>query len=542
MKIALAQLNYHIGFFEKNLEKISVAIHEASESGAGLIIFSELALCGYPPQDLLFHESFISKNWQYLNQIATLSEQIDVIIGAPYPNDKKNERPLLNAALFFSKGKLQAKVGKKLLPNYDVFDEMRYFQPGENEVLIHSCGKKIALTICEDLWSAQEKIYEDDPMVKLAAQKPDLIVNIAASPFDYNQAEKRVAVMQGQVKKYQLPSIYLNQIGAHSELIFDGGSFVINQQGQIVCQLPLFEEKIAYTELPLGEKTSQKAQPDRHKVIYDALVFGLREFFDKKGFKKAVLGLSGGIDSALTLVIAVDALGKENVLPVMLPSPFSSTHSVTDSEQLCESLGVRTEKVSIDSLFRETQNVLAPFFEGTDFGIAEENIQSRLRGLLLMAYSNKFGHILLNTTNKSEAAVGYGTLYGDLCGGISVLGDVYKTQAYDIAKMLNAHAEVIPENILTKAPSAELRENQKDSDSLPEYDLLDKILFSYIEEQKSVAQVSSETGVDRNTTQAVIDLVNMNEYKRYQMAPVLRVSPKAFGIGRRYPLVAKFPD
>ena len=444
-------------------------------------------------------------------------------------------------------GKVQSIHNKTLLPTYDIFDEYRYFEPNAEYNLVEYKGKKIAITICEDLWEkqavdnnfAKEELYTTSPMEKLSLLKPDFVVNIAASPFSHNQKNIRTEILQSISKKYHLPIIYVNQIGANTELIFDGDSMVINSKGDVACRLNYFEED--YGIIDLEEIENQKAEEkevDYIEKIHDALVLGLKDYFGKMGFKQATLGLSGGIDSAVTVVLAERALGKENVRVLLMPSEFSSDHSIKDALDLANNLGIQYEIVPIQNIFKSFENSLAPIFGDLPFNVAEENIQARVRGTLIMGLSNKFGHIVLNTSNKSESAVGYGTLYGDMNGGIAVLGDVYKTDVFRLAYFMNKDEKVIPLNSIVKPPSAELRPDQKDSDSLPDYDILDEILYLYIEKNMPTSEII-EHGFAKEIVDKIIRLVNMNEYKRFQTAPVLRVSSKAFGYGRKIPLVAK---
>ena len=403
-------------------------------------------------------------------------------------------------------------------------------------------GKKIAVTICEDLWNIDDNpLYYSDPMAELSKPTPDFVLNIAASPFHYRQAVIRKDVLKRNAKKYNLPIFYVNHVGAQTELIFDGGSMAINSKGEIVKCLNYFEEDFSILNLeeinnlhPIVE-----TKPSEIQLIHDALIVGIRNYFHKLGFKKAILGLSGGIDSAVTLVLAAKALGTENVTSILMPSQFSSTHSVSDSIALADNLKTPYETIHIQEAYQAFEKSLEPYFKGLPFNIAEENLQARIRGVLLMAFTNKFGHILLNTSNKSEAAVGYGTLYGDMNGGLSVLGDVYKTQVFALARYINRNEEVIPDNIITKPPSAELRPDQKDSDSLPDYEILDKILFHYIEERKGPQEIIA-LGFDKTIVDRTLKMVNTNEHKRYQTPPILRISSKAFGMGRRIPIVARY--
>lgn len=548
MKIALAQQDYHIGNFEENGRKIIEAVRKAKANGVDLILFPELAVCGYPPRDFLEFSDFIRLCQEVVERIAQETVGIAAIVGAPAVNPVPEGKDLYNAAYFLHNGKVERVVHKALLPTYDVFDEYRYFEPGRDFSVIEYQGKRIALTVCEDMWNVgnENPLYVACPMDVLTTQQPDFIVNISASPFDYSHAADRIHVLKANTALYKAPVFYVNHVGAQTELIFDGGSLVLDANGRVVEEMPYFVE--AYREYDLEEITSEanaakpdNVQPkdDRIALIHDALVLGIKDYFRKLGFKKAILGLSGGIDSALVTVLAARALGPENVWPIMLPSRFSSGHSVSDSEQLCQNLGIKVDKIAIEEPFQAFLKVLEPHFEGLPFSIAEENIQARTRAVILMALSNKFGHILLNTSNKSEAAVGYGTLYGDMCGGLSVIGDVYKTQAYELARYINRNGEVIPENIITKPPSAELRPDQKDSDSLPEYDILDQVLFQYIEHRKGPDEII-KMGFDEALVRRILRLVNINEYKRHQTPPILRVSPKAFGMGRRMPIVGKY--
>ncbi|MRT94547.1 NAD+ synthase [Ancylomarina sp. 16SWW S1-10-2] len=548
MKIALAQLNYHIGNFEVNADKIIEAINKAKSEQADLVVFSELAICGYPPKDLLEREDFIEKTLKAIDLVATHCVDIAGIMGGPSINPNSKGKKLYNSAFFMCDGKVQSIHNKTLLPTYDIFDEYRYFEPNTTYHLVEYQGKKIAITICEDLWEkqavdnnfAKEELYTISPMEKISLLKPDFVVNIAASPFSHNQKNIRTDILQSVSKKYHLPVIYVNQIGANTELIFDGDSMVTNSKGEVAHRLNYFEEDFGIIELDKIE--NQKAdvkEVDYIEKIHDALVLGLKDYFGKMGFKKATLGLSGGIDSAVTVVLAERALGKENVRVLLMPSEFSSDHSIKDAVDLAENLGIQYEIVPIQDIFKSFETSLAPIFGDLPFNVAEENIQARVRGTLIMGLSNKFGHIVLNTSNKSESAVGYGTLYGDMNGGLSVLGDVYKTDVFKLAYFMNKDEEVIPLNSIVKPPSAELRPDQKDSDSLPDYDILDEILYLYIEKNMSPIKII-EQGFSKNIVDKIIRLVNMNEYKRFQTSPVLRISSKAFGYGRKIPLVAKY--
>lgn len=540
MKIALAQLNIHVGNFEQNKAKIIAAIGQAEAQGAEIVLFSELSVCGYPSRDFLEFDHYIQLCESSVLEIAAHTKNIAAVVGAPARNPVKEGKDLYNAAYFLYDGKIQQVIHKTLLPTYDVFDEYRYFEPNNEFKTVQFKGQKIAVTVCEDIWNVgnDNPLYTVCPLDELRSEQPDFILNLSASPFSYKQHEERTKVIQANCQRYNIPMMYVNQVGAQTELVFDGGSIVADAQGNVVKRLSFFEEALEIVDTNDLVKANVSV-PSEIERIHDALVLGIKDYFAKLGFTKAVLGLSGGVDSALVLYLAVQALGKDNVLSVLLPSHFSSSHSVEDSLALVKNLGSPHEVIEIEDCFQQYLTSLKPQFKDLPFGIAEENIQARVRGTLLMAMSNKFGYILLNTTNKSEAAVGYGTLYGDMCGGLAVLGDVYKTQIYDLCKFINRNAEIIPEHILTKAPSAELRPNQKDSDSLPDYDILDKVLFQYIEQRKGPVELVA-MGFDEALVKRVLRMVNMNEWKRFQAAPILRVSPKAFGMGRRMPIEGRY--
>jgi len=544
MKISLAQINYHIGDFENNTIKIIEGIKTAKKEGADIVVFSELAISGYPPRDFLEFDNFIELCLNSVSKIAKQCKDIAAIVGLPTYNKNDKGKPLYNSAAFLADGKVKAIINKTLLPNYDIFDEYRYFEPNNVFNIIVYRDKKIALTICEDLWNVQDNpLYTINPMDELMKQSPDLMINIAASPYNYHQVKQRKEVLRKNAKQYKLPLFYVNHVGAQTELLFDGGSLVMNSDGRIVDELNYFKEDFKTFNLDdvLANNLPNYVEKPRVEIadIHDALVMGISNYFKKLGFTKAILGLSGGLDSALTAALAAEALGSANVYNVLLPSRYSSDHSVNDSIRLAENLNMPYDIINIEESFISFENLLKPHFKDLPSGIAEENLQARTRGVLLMALSNKFGYILLNTSNKSEAAVGYGTLYGDMNGGLSVIGDVYKTQAYELARYINRNKEIIPDNIITKPPSAELRPDQKDSDSLPDYDILDEILYQYIEQRKGPKEII-EMGFDEALVNRILRLVNINEYKRYQTPPMLRISTKAFGMGRRMPIVAKY--
>ena len=539
MHIALAQLNFHVGNFEQNTAKIIDAIKEAEKKGAALIVFPELTITAYPPLDFLEFDDFINRCYQSIEKIAAHCENITAIVGCPSRNAVPEGKSLFNSAWFIQKGKVKSVIHKSLLPTYDVFDEYRYFESGRKFECIELNGEKIALTICEDLWNVEDDpLYIHSPMEELIKENPSFIINIAASPFDYKHAHQRKAILRRNVKQYKIPLLYVNHVGAQTEIIFDGGSLAYDATGNLLYEGSYFKEELIYLNTKNTTPIIEK-QTEKYELIYQALLMGIKDYFSKMGFKKALLGLSGGVDSAIVTVLAADALGAENILPIMLPSAFSSRHSISDSEQLCRNLNIMVDKMEINPLYETFLKTLKPLFGDKPFDVTEENIQARIRGTLLMAMSNKFGHILLNTSNKSELAVGYGTLYGDMCGGLSVIGDLYKTEVYELCRYINRDKEIIPENILTKPPSAELRPGQKDSDSLPAYDVLDKILFEYIELRKGPRELISE-GHDETLVNRILSMVNRNEYKRKQFAPILRISSKAFGLGRRMPIVGKY--
>lgn len=540
MKIALAQLNFVIGDFENNCQKIIAHIRKAKELAADLVVFAELSVCGYPPRDFLEFDDFIEQSEDSVKKIVAECTGIAAVVGAPRKNPDPKGKNLFNSAFFLADGRVKFIADKTLLPTYDIFDEYRYFEPNRRFEIVQYGNKKIALTICEDIWNTgPDPLYISTPMDELSKLNPDIVINISASPFNYSQENERKIVLEENVLKYHVPIVYVNHTGAQTELLFDGNSQIINAEGKLVAHCKAFEEDMVIFDTDNLQQTTFFPVKSKSSLIHDALVMGIRDYFRKLGFGKAILGLSGGIDSAVTLVLAAEALGKDNVKAVLLPSQFSSQHSIDDAVQLAERLNIDYSIIPIKDAYESLYVSLSPYFEGRTFDVTEENMQARIRALILMALSNKFGYILLNTSNKSEAAVGYGTLYGDMCGGISVLGDVYKTEVYELAHEINSQKEIIPLNSITKPPSAELRPGQKDSDSLPEYELLDRILFQYIEKTQSPSDIIS-MGFDEVTVRRVLKMVNMNEWKRHQTPPILRVSPKAFGSGRRMPIVGKY--
>lgn len=584
MKIALAQQNYHIGNFESNTRKIIEGIDWAKKQGADLVVFSELCVCGYPPRDFLEFSDFINKCYEAVDKIRQAADTIGVLIGGPSHNKQIEGKDLFNTVFFLHDKQIKAEVHKTLLPNYDVFDEYRYFEPASDWNVVEFKGKKLAVTICEDIWNMGDNpLYRTTPMENLMAFQPDVMINLSASPYNYAQDVVRNSIIKAHTIKYRMPMLYCNTVGSQTEIVFDGGSLVYDINGEKVKEMKYFEEDYAvfdlkelikvtdkkklqmvsetaklnslqkepgeiepetyyYSAIEVGRSEDILAYLTGHKnidEIYHALILGIRDYFQKMGFSKAILGSSGGIDSAVTQALAVAALGKENVRAILMPSPYSSSHSVSDAELLSKNLGNPYDIVPIKAIYESFLDTLKPIFKDQPFNVAEENIQSRTRGNLLMGIANKFNYILLNTSNKSELATGYGTLYGDMAGGLSVLGDVYKMQVFALARFLNKLSPVIPENIITKPPSAELRPNQKDSDSLPEYDILDRVLYEYIELRKGPKEIIAK-GFDPALVARVLKLVNTNEYKRNQFCPIIRISAKAFGVGRRVPIVGKY--
>ncbi|HVF82267.1 MAG TPA: NAD(+) synthase [Flavisolibacter sp.] len=636
MKIFLAQQNYHIGNFSSNTKKIIYGIDKAKAAGADLVLFSELCVCGYPPRDFVEFHDFINQCYEAIDVIKEHADDIGVLIGSPARNPLREGKDLFNAVFLLYEKEIKAEIHKTLLPTYDVFDENRYFEPAFEWKCIPFKGKKLAVTICEDIWNLGDNpLYRQTPMEMLIKESPDVMLNLSASPYNYAQDTVRNSIMKAHVDKYKIPMLYCNTVGSQTEIVFDGGSLVYDADGNCVKDMAYFEEDYYLYHLAPGpsaakpergvadgqptanEEALHAAGPTQlkeplapHEVsnenttaviepspldtnrnqndslqkaplapalplqlvgegrgevyyysaadvgkgsdiiayltddknmheIYCALVLGIRDYFQKMNFQKATLGASGGIDSAVVQALAVDALGKENVHVLLMPSQYSSGHSVSDAEQLSKNLDNRYDVVTIKELFDQFSASLKPIFGDLPFNVAEENIQSRVRGNLLMALANKFGYILLNTSNKSELATGYGTLYGDMAGGLGVLGDLYKMQVYALARYINRQGEIIPDHILSKAPSAELRPNQKDSDSLPDYPVLDRVLYNYIELRQGPKEIIAQ-GYDAALVNRILKLVNMNEYKRAQFCPIIRVSTKAFGVGRRLPIVAKY--
>ena len=543
MKIGLAQFNPLIGDISGNLKKMLGILRESKAQKVELLVFPELSLTGYPPEDLLNHQSIFQAVQTAMIELALqTTDDIAVLVGAPSLNPA-NGKPWFNSAWFLADGKIMNLIHKTLLPTYDVFDEDRHFESGPERLPIFWKGNALAVVICEDTWNIEPEKprYHKDVLGELKNQGFDLIINMTASPYHLGQQKKREEMARFHAIRFGKPFLYLNQVGAQTGLIFDGQSFVMNGLGQIILQMPACKENLGIWNSSHSPKPPKANQYNEMEILFQSLCLGISDFFEKNGFKEAVLGLSGGIDSALVACLAAEALGPDRVHGILLPSKYSSNHSISDAEDLGQRLGIHLETLPIQKSVDSVLNSLEQHGQGKPSGITEENIQSRIRGVLLMALCNRHGWILLNTTNKSEAAVGYGTLYGDMCGALSVLGDLWKTEVYALANWINRKEVRIPESILTKAPSAELRPNQKDSDSLPDYDLLDAILKKFILEGLGANQIIQQ-GFEKDLVHRTLNLLHRSEFKRFQMSPVLRVSPRAFGSGRRMPLTFKFPE
>jgi NAD+ synthase (glutamine-hydrolysing) len=543
VKIALGQINPTVGDFAGNAAKIIEFSRHAQTAGAGMILFPELSVCGYPPRDLVERASFVQHNRESLEHIAGETRGIAVICGVVTPAHAESGKSVMNSAALLKDGKTAFLQSKMLLPTYDVFDEMRNFAPARSQVLFPFCGRQMALTICEDAWNDKhfwnKRLYTFDPVENLVQAGGNFVLNISASPFWLGKREFRRDMLATIARSYKVPVAMVNQIGGNDSLVFDGSSLVFNPAGEVIAQGKSFEEDIVYfdSDQLTGEMHSQIEGEEAS--AYSALVLGTRDYVRKCGFRQVIVGLSGGIDSALTAAIATDALGPENVIGVGMPGPYSSTGSIDDARSLAENLGIRFELLCIGDIFAAYQKTLTKVFAGRKEDETEENIQSRARGTLLMALSNKFGAIVLSTGNKSELGVGYCTLYGDMVGGLAVISDVPKTMVYRLSHYVNSRRPVIPQASLEKPPSAELRPGQMDSDTLPPYEVLDAILEDYVEESHTADQIAAERGFDVSLVRRVIRMVERSEYKRQQAAPGLKISEKAFGYGRRFPIAAK---
>jgi NAD+ synthase (glutamine-hydrolysing) len=543
VKIALGQINPTVGDFSGNAAKIVDFSRRAQAAGAGLILFPELSVCGYPPRDLVERTSFVARNRQTVEKIAAETQGIAVICGLVTPAPANAGRSAMNSAALLMEGKVAFVQSKMLLPTYDVFDEMRNFAPAKSQELFSFCGNRMALTICEDAWNDKQfwpkLLYSVDPVEALIKAGGNFVLNISASPFWIGKRELRRDMLASIARQHKAPVVLVNQVGGNDSLVFDGSSLVLNREGQVIAQGKSFEEDLIYFDSQnlSGEMREQIAGDEAS--VYSALVLGTRDYMHKCGFQKAIIGLSGGIDSALTAVIATDAVGAENVIGVGMPGPYSSQGSIDDARSLAKNLGIRFELLSINPAYEAYRQTLRDVFAGQKEDVTEENIQSRARGALLMALSNKFGAIVLSTGNKSELGVGYCTLYGDMVGGLAVISDVPKTLVYRLSEYVNSRRSVIPQATLEKPPSAELRPNQKDSDSLPPYEVLDAVLEDYVEDSHPAERIAADRGLDIELVKRVMRMVDRAEYKRQQAAPGLKISPKAFGYGRRFPIAAK---
>jgi NAD+ synthetase len=541
LNAGIAQINTTVGDFAGNTDKILHAYRELVKKGADFVVTPELAVCGYPPMDLVFRSGFIAAAERHVNALAADTGNVPLIVGTAEPNTARHGRPCCNSAVILQNGRRLATAHKSLLPTYDVFDEGRYFEPATRVTVAEIAGKKTGITICEDLWIAEylpRDYYGRSPVDELEKAGIGLLLNLSASPFEAGKPARRRAMLGGIAKDLRVPLVYANLVGGNDQLVFDGHSLVFDRDGSVVAQLPGFREDIALVAIP-GTGESVIAPDDDVRDVHEALVLGLHDYLAKCGFKQVVIGLSGGIDSAVTAALAVAALGKENVLGVTMPGPYSSQGSVDDSIALARNLGIDCHTVPIGGGFEAMEKQLGPVFTGTKPDITEENLQARLRGITLMAISNKFNRMVISTGNKSEMAVGYCTIYGDMAGGLALLSDVPKTMVYQLAEHINRHGEIIPRNTIDKAPSAELRADQKDQDTLPPYDVLDEILRLYVEEQLTTSEIA-DRGFDADTVRWVAHKVEINEYKRQQAAPGIKVTSKAFGIGRRVPIAQKF--
>jgi len=546
MRIGLAQINPTVGAFADNCERILCSAERAAREGCDLVILPEMALLGYPPQDLLDRDGFVSESLAYWQRIAEASRDVAILCGVVAPNESGAGKPYHNAALFCSGGRVERVMAKRLLPSYDVFDEERYFEPGTEPAWVDHGGLRLGVTICEDIWTREPfgpgQRYRQDPVRDVAEQGPDLLINLSASPYHTGKGERIGELLAVHAREHKMPVLYVNQVGGNDELVFHGRSMVVNRDGEVTNRGADFaEDLLLWDSDGAGEALSPKSAASEEGEILKALELGLYDYIAKCGFSRVVLGLSGGIDSAVTACVAVSALGAENVRTVALPGPYNDPASLELSRDLAANLGTAFEVLPIDELYHGANQTLSRVFQGLERDVTEENVQARLRGLLLMAVSNKFGELLLNTGNKSELAVGYCTLYGDMNGGISVLGDVPKTTVYGMARLINAKHGWIPEGIISRPPSAELSPDQKDEDSLPPYHVLDDILNAYLEENLSLEEIAAR-GYDARTAEWVAHRIYTNEYKRRQGPPVLRVTSKAFGMGRRLPIAHGYRD
>ena len=549
MKIALAQTNTTVGDLDGNAQRILSFARRAAQSGADVAVFPELTLTGYPPRDLLEKQNFLDQTEQHLTALAAETKTLNlaIICGTVTRTGSSSGNPIYNTAAVLEAGKIAFRQNKMLLPSYDVFDETRYFEPAQKQYPLTLCGAPTALTICEDAWNDKQfwerRLYSRDPVEELAQTGAHALISINASPYHMGKRALRREIFTATARRFNLPVVYVNQIGGNDQLVFDGSSFAMNARGEVIASAASFDEDLVLfdTETLTGDRHEDYA--DECEAAYQALVTGTRDYIHKCGFERVIIGLSGGIDSSITAAIAVDAVGKENVTGVGMPGPYSSEHSVSDARDLARNLGIRFEIIPIGDQYQAFLGVLNPLFDGRTTGVTEENLQSRLRGVTLMALSNKWGALVLTTGNKSELAVGYCTLYGDMCGGLAVISDVPKTLVYSLSRVANKrHANAIPENVFIKPPSAELRPDQKDTDSLPEYEVLDQILRAYVENNDAPEQIADSLHLPVELVREIVNKVDRNEYKRQQAAPGLKVTTKAFGIGRRFPIAQRFSE
>jgi NAD+ synthase (glutamine-hydrolysing) len=549
MKIALAQTNTTVGDLPGNAQRILSFARRAAESGADVAVFPELTLTGYPPRDLLEKQNFLDQTEQHLAALAAETKNLNlaIICGTVTRTGSSSGNPIYNTAAVLESGKIAFRQNKMLLPSYDVFDETRYFEPARKQHPLTLSGAPTALTICEDAWNDKQfwerRLYSRDPVEELAQTGAHALISINASPYHMGKRTLRREIFTATARRFNLPIVYVNQIGGNDQLVFDGSSFAMNARGEVIASAASFEEDLVLVNTETLTGDHHENYPDECDAVYQALVTGTRDYIHKCRFERVIIGLSGGIDSSLTAAIAVDAVGKENVTGVGMPGPYSSEHSVSDARDLARNLGIRFEIIPIGDQYQAFLGVLNPLFDGRTTGVTEENLQSRLRGVTLMALSNKWGALVLTTGNKSELAVGYCTLYGDMCGGLAVISDVPKTLVYSLSRVANKrHSNAIPENVFVKPPSAELRPDQKDTDSLPEYEVLDQILRAYVENNDAPEQIADSLHLPVPLVREIVNKVDRNEYKRQQAAPGLKVTTKAFGIGRRFPIAQRFSE